>query len=105
MKWYQIFGFSINALAALYFLYMAAMHIFVYVMNKREGHYVDFLDSRINLIPGLGLTIITFLAWVALKNQQSIKLGNILLFLPLSLVLGYGLFAVFLLMVSGGKWN
>lgn len=105
MKWYQIFGFSINIIAALYFLYMAAMHIFVYVMNKRDGHYVNFHESKINLIVGVVLSVITLLAWFALKNQHLYKLGNILLLIPLGLVVAYGLFAIVLIVGSGGRWN
>lgn len=105
MKLYQILGFSINIMAAIYFLYLAAMHIFVYVMNKRDGHYVNFHESAVNLGVGGIISLLTILAWFVIKNSGTQKLGNFLLFTPLGLVIAYGLFAIFLLLASGGKWN
>lgn len=105
MKWYQIFAFIANILAALYFLYFAAMHVFVYAMNKKEGHYVSFHESGIYLSTGGVISILTILAWYAMKNPGTQKLGNLLLYIPLGLVVAYGLFAIFILLASGGKWN
>ncbi len=105
MKLYQIFGFTINIAAALYFLYLAATHIFVYIMNKRAGHYVNFHSSGINISVGGVISLLTIVAWFALKNQGTYKLGNFLLFIPIGLVIVYGLFALMLIISSGGKWN
>ncbi len=105
MKWYQILGFTINIIAALYFIYMSAMHVFVYVMNKRDGHYVNFHEGKISISIASILSVLTVLAWIAFKNPDSYKLGNMLLFIPLGLLVAYGLFAVFLIVGSGGKWN
>lgn len=92
----------INALAALWFFIQTGMHSFVYVANKRLGHEVDARSMRRQAL--LTLFFAAFALggyWKALPDWLNMTLAV----LPLALLLIYALWAGFLLLSSGGKWN
>jgi hypothetical protein len=105
MKWMHNTFLIIYGLAALYFLYQAAMGIFVYVANKSMGHTESFFIPGRNLIVGLVLTLVTFSAWYLIKHQPDSKAGLIILYLPTLLIGGFFLYMILVLILSGGKWN
>lgn len=105
MKTFQWVGYAVNSLAGLYFLYMAAMHFYVYWQNRSMGHEESARSWLLNLV--IFLLLLGFSAaafWLHRYTGQQ-RLGNFFLFLPLGLVGLYLLWAIFLLISSGGKWN
>ncbi len=105
MKWiHQSFMF-LYAIGAFYFLYQAALGIFVYVANKSAGHYESFFIPGRDLVTGLLLAGLAWLALYCLKQPTFPKAGYIVLYLPLILIGGFFLFIIITLLLSGGKWN
>jgi len=105
MKWFSQVLVWIYGLSALYFLYMAAMGIFVYVANKSMGHYESFLVPGRNLAFGLILGAFAFAGWKLMKNPTTYKIGTWVTYFPF--IIG-GLFVLWFAIVligSGGKWN
>ncbi|MBK8699642.1 MAG: hypothetical protein IPN29_08870 [Saprospiraceae bacterium] len=105
MKWYHYFFFSVNGIAALWLLYHAAMHLFVYFANRSLGHAESFRVPGLYLFGGIAFTALAVGGWYLSKNPAYGKIGLGLLMLPAIIVALYGLWAVFLLISSGGKWN
>jgi FtsH-binding integral membrane protein len=95
----------IYGLTALYFLYQAAMGIFVYFANKSLGHTESFFMPGRNLMVGLVLAFITCSAWYLIQHQPDSKTGFIILYLPTLIIGGFFLFMIVTLILSGGKWN
>lgn len=105
MKWFSQVLVWIYGLSALYFLYMAAMGIFVYIANKSMGHYESFLVPGRNLAFGLILGAFAFAGWKLMKNPTTYKIGMWVTYFPF--IIG-GLFVLWFAIVligSGGKWN
>ena len=105
MKWFSQVLVWIYGLSALYFLYMAAMGIFVYVANKSMGYYESFLVPGRNLAFGLILGAFAFGGWKLMKNPATYKIGMWVTYFPF--IIG-GLFVLWFAIVligSGGKWN
>ena len=105
MKWYHQALIVLYSVVALYFLYMAAMHLYVYFANKSLGHEESFLVPGRNLAVGLLISGITLTGWYLLKHTDYSRLGSIVLFLPAVAVGLFLLYMVSLLIASGGKWN
>jgi len=92
-------------ITALYFLYLAAINLFVYFANTSKGFYEPFLPAGRNLAIGVIFALITGLSWFLLRQPSYQKAGTILIYSPLIL---FGLFICWFLIVmisSGGKWN
>ena len=105
MKWYHITTLLIYGSAIAYFAYQSYIQLYVYFANKSLGNEESFL------MPGryLGLTLLLIAmssgGWYLLKYTAMTKLGNLILFFPYIIILLYALFAIVLLLSSGGKWN
>lgn len=105
MKWFSQVLIWIYALAALYFLYVAAMGIFVYVANKSMGHYESFLVPGRNLAFGLILGAFAFSGWKLMKNPETYKIGMVVTYLPAIVVLLFILWFAIVFIGSSGRWN
>lgn len=95
----------IYGLTALYFLYLAAMGIFVYLANRSMGHYESFFVPGRNLAAGLILGAIAFGGWKLMKNVGTQKIGLILIYLPFMGVVLFVLWFAMIFATNGGKWN
>jgi hypothetical protein len=105
MKWMHNAFLIMYGLAALYFLYQAAMGIFVYFANKSLEHAESFFMPGRNLIVGLVLGLIAFSAWYLIQQQPDSKTGLIILYLPTIIIGGFFLYMMVALISSGGRWN
>lgn len=105
MKWLGQVLVWIYGLAALYFLYQAALGIFVYVANKSMGHYESFLVPGRNLAIGLTLSAFAFAGWRLMKNVDTYKIGLFLTYFPFIIGLLFVLWFGMIFATNGGKWN
>ncbi|MEI2695837.1 MAG: hypothetical protein V9E90_12270 [Saprospiraceae bacterium] len=99
---FLLIGYGITA---VYFLYLAAINLFVYFANTSKGFYEPFLPAGRNLGLGLVFTVIAGLSWFLIRQPAYHKAGNFIALLPL---IAIGLFVCWFLIVmisSGGKWN
>lgn len=105
MKWFSQILVWVYGLAGLYFLYMAAMGIFVYFANKSMGHYESFLVPGRNLAFGLILSAFAFFGWRLMKNPDYFKLGMIITYIPFIIAILFVLWFAIVFIGAGGKWN
>lgn len=97
-----LIGYGITA---LYFLYLAAINLFVYFANTSKGFHEPFLPAGRNLAIGFLFAVITGVSWFLIRQPAYEKAGTYLVYLPLIVI---GLFICWFLIVmisSGGKWN
>lgn len=105
MKTYIKVLLIVYGLAAVYFLYLAAINMFVYFANRSKGFYEPFLPAGRNLGLGLVFALIAGLSWFFVRQPAYQKAGNFIALLPL---IAIGLFVCWFLIImisSGGKWN
>ena len=105
MKWFSQVLVWIYSLTALYFLYTAAIGIFVYFANKSMGHYESFLVPGRNLAFGLILGAFAFGGWKLMKNEDTYKIGMIVTYFPFISGVLFMLWFVLIFATNGGKWN
>lgn len=105
MKWFSQILLWIYGLSSLYFLYMAAMGIFIYFANKSLGHYESFLVPGRNLAFGLLLGLVALGGWKLMKNPDTYKFGMVLTYIPFLLVALFILWFALIFATNGGKWN
>ncbi|MBP6569498.1 MAG: hypothetical protein KA270_20150 [Saprospiraceae bacterium] len=105
MKWFSQVLVWIYSLTALYFLYTAAIGIFVYFANKSMGHYESFLMPGRNLAFGLILGAFAFGGWKLMKNEDTYKIGMIVTYFPFISGVLFMLWFVLIFATNGGKWN
>ncbi|HQP78165.1 MAG TPA: hypothetical protein PL069_12195, partial [Saprospiraceae bacterium] len=96
---------GLNCLAALYFTYLSFTTMFVYFSNKSMGFQESFLEPGKNLILALLFIFFTAASWFLLKSPNYHKLGMIVFYIPIVIIGLYILWAVIMLIGSGGKWN
>jgi hypothetical protein len=92
-------------LGAAYFLYMAAMGIFVYVANRSMGHHETFLVPGQHLAAGLLLAGFAYLGWRWLQHPDTTGAWVYGLYLPAGALLLFALWFLILHLSSGGRWN
>jgi hypothetical protein len=105
MKWLNQLLLIIYGLGAFYFLYQAALEIFVYFANKHLGHNESFFMAGRDLVIGLVLAAFAWWTWHAINHPSSNKYAQVLLTLPIIIIGGFFLLAIMVLISSGGKWN
>ena len=98
--------FALYGFAALYAGYLAITHTFVFFANQKLGYEESFRLPLIYLV----LTIIfggaAFLAYKLMSSSANVpSWTKIILYLPIGLIIFYALWAVLLVLSSGGKWN
>ncbi|OWY24905.1 hypothetical protein C7N43_15780 [Sphingobacteriales bacterium UPWRP_1] len=97
--------FIFNLLASVYFTYLSAMHVFIYFANKRLGHPESFFLSKRSLVIAAIFIGITAAGYFVKKYTLNATQAVMILGFPLFLALLYGLFAVVMIIGSGGRWN
>ncbi len=105
MKWYQYLALTINGVAALYFLYTAAIHLFVYFANRSLGHQESFLIPGRNLILAAILSTCTLGAWYGMQQEHNNRLANLFLYFPITVVGLFAMWTIILIVGAGGRWN
>ncbi len=105
MKWYQLWLSVAYTLVTLYLLYQSVLHLFVYFANRHLGHYESFRTPLLFIVATFLLSIITASSYFLLKNNPASIAGNAILFAPIGVVVAIILWAIFLVIVSGGQWN
>lgn len=105
MKWFHHALFFLYGATAVYFLYLAAIGIYVYFANRALGHEESFLIPGRNLAVGILITSVAAAGWYLIKYTAYQKSGNVLLFFPAIVVSLFFLYMISLLIASGGKWN
>lgn len=97
--------FIANAAASVYFTYMSAMHLFIYFANKRLGHPESFFACKQNIVPAVIFIAITTAGYLLKKNAGTPGAAVLVLGFPFFIAILYGLFAVVMIIGSGGRWN
>ena len=88
-----------------YTAYLAITHLFVYFANQKLGHTESFRMPLIYLSCALLFGAVTVLGYKIQSGNASHFLLKALFYLPLSAVVLYVLWAILLVISSGGKWN
>ncbi len=103
MKGFSQILIIIYSVTAFYFLYQAAIGIFVYFANKNLGHYESFLVPGRNLALGLILASMAFGGWKHINNPSTYKFGMFIVYFPVGIVALIILWVVFVFITNGGK--
>lgn len=105
MKVINIIITMLYAMGVIYTGYMAVTHLFVYFANKNMGHEESFRLPGLYLFGCFLFIICAFVGWRLYNSGNAGIPEKLLFYLPLVLVIAYALWAVVLLISSGGKWN
>lgn len=105
MKLFYYIFIIIYALIAAYFLYMTAISLFVYFSNKSMGHNESFFESGKNILVALLFSFFTLSSWFLIRNQNYHKIGLTIFYIPLVVIGIFLLWALTIIIGSGGKWN
>lgn len=98
----------IYLLAFLNFLYGLVLRIYVHFANKNLGHHDDFfadVTTTWHVVMSIVFFLFAFGAYKAYKSPASHSILKWLVFLPVGLVVLYVLWAIIIIISSGGKWN
>jgi hypothetical protein len=105
MKIIALLTTIIYVITSIYLLYSAAMHLFVYFANTRLGHEESIKLPLLYLMGGI---VFGLLVVIGYRMHQKIEVGLILkslFYLPIIAVGIYILWAILLIISSGGTWN
>lgn len=105
MKWYQLLLSVVYASFSLYFLYQSALHLFVYFANKNLGYEESFRTPLLFIVSAFLSSIITATSYFLLKNNPDSVIGNTILLVPVGIIVAISLWTLYLMIVSGGRWN
>ncbi len=92
-------------IVAIYTAYMAVTHLFVYFANQKLGHTESFRMPLIYLTCALLFGAVTLIGYKIQSGNSSHFLLKALFYLPISAIGVYILWAILLVISSGGKWN
>jgi hypothetical protein len=95
----------IYGIAAVYTLYMAGINLFVYIANIRMGQSESLKTPLLYIACAGVFTTTTYIGYRIWANLPTSLLPKMFFYLPIGLVLLYVLWAILLLISSGGKWN
>ena len=90
---------------SLYSGYRCFMHTFIYFANRKLGH---FESARMPIMYLILAIIFGFLFWLGYKYYYGHSLNTLskaLFYFPIVAILMYAIWAIFLVISSGGKWN
>ena len=105
MKVFNLILNLIYGVGAIYTTYMAIMHLFVYFANQNLGHTESFRLPMIYLVCAFIFGVNTYIGY---RLYSGVNIGLILksvYYLPFIAVGLYILWAILLIISSGGKWN
>ena len=92
-------------IVAIYTAYMAVTHLFVYFANQKLGHTESFRMPLIYLTCALLFGSVTLIGYKIQSDNFTHFLLKGLFYLPISVIGLYILWAILLVISSGGKWN
>ena len=90
---------------AAYCIYMAIMTLFVYFANHSLGHSESFRMPSIYLFLAALFSTTTFIGYKIWANHSVNFLIKSIFYLPIIAIGLYILWAIVLIISSGGKWN
>ncbi|MBK9270134.1 MAG: hypothetical protein IPM48_00930 [Saprospiraceae bacterium] len=105
MKLFYQIVIGIYGLVALYYIYLSAMHLFVYFTNRSLGHEESFFEPGKNLIVASVFSFFAIASWFLIRNPNYSKLGYAVFYIPLIVAGLFVLWTLTILIGSGGKWN
>ncbi len=105
MKTINIIISLLYAMGAVYTGYMAITRLFVFFANKNLGQDESFRLPGLYLFGSVLFIICAFIGWRLYTSGNTGLFEKMLFYLPIVLVIAYALWAVVLLISSGGKWN
>lgn len=92
-------------MGVVYTGYMAITRLFVFFANKNLGQDESFRLPGLYLFGSVLFIICAFIGWRLYTSGNTGLFEKMLFYLPIVLVIAYALWAVVLLISSGGKWN
>ena len=95
----------IYGIGFLYTAYMTAVHLFVYFANEKAGHTESFRVPLIYIVSALLFGVVAFIGYKLCSGHNVNFVFKALFFLPFAAVILYVLWAILLVISSGGKWN
>lgn len=98
----------VYSVSFLYTAYLFSITLFVHFANKNLGHqdvYFDDVNNIIYLVLTIVFGVFTAIGWFAYRNPSLHAIFRWLTFLPIGILVLYVVFAIFLLISSGGRWN
>lgn len=95
----------IYSLLGLYTLYMALLHSWVYLANQKLGHSESIRLPLIYWVSAVSFSSLSIIGYNIIKGNTDSFILKSLLLIPLALVVLYVLWAILLIISSGGKWN
>ncbi len=98
-------AFYLDCLAAVYFSYQSAMHVFVYFANKRLGHTESFFFSARYLALAAVFIVISVIGYILKKKFAATFQALLIVGFPYFILTLYGLFAIIILIFGRGRWN
>jgi hypothetical protein len=105
MKGFNVIMAIMYGIGFLYTAYMAVMHLFVYFANQRLGHTESFRLPLIYLVCAALFGVVSFIGYKLYSGHNVNFAFKALFYLPLTAVILYVLWAILLVISSGGKWN
>lgn len=108
MKTALILTTILNLVSFLYTAYLLSITLFVHFANKNLGHgdaYFGDVPNIIYLVLTIVFGLFAGIGWYAFRHPNTHAIFKWLPFLPIGVILLYVLFAVVILVSSGGRWN
>jgi hypothetical protein len=91
--------------AAVYFIYMAIMHLVVFFANQGLGHTESFRLPMIYIVCSVIFGIVTFTGYSIWIGQPVYIILNVFFYVPIGALLLYVIWAILIILSSGGRWN
>lgn len=95
----------VYSIIAAYTIYNAIMHLFVYFANQKLGHTESFRLPFIYLVCAILFGLVSFIGYRIWTGQSVHLIFRSLFYLPVAAIVLYILWAILLVISSGGKWN
>ncbi|HMP28896.1 MAG TPA: hypothetical protein PKD85_04815 [Saprospiraceae bacterium] len=105
MKFLNTILTIIYGLIAVYSIYNAIMHFFVYFANLRLGYTESLRLPLIYLFLAILFSSVTYIGYRIWTDLSANFLMKLLYYLPLSAIGLYVLWVILLIISSGGRWN
>jgi hypothetical protein len=93
------------SIIAAYTIYSAIMHLFVYFANQKLGHAESFRLPLIYLVCAILFGVVSLIGYRIWTGHSVHLILKSLFYLPVAAVVLYILWAILLILSSGGKWN
>lgn len=95
----------VYSIIAAYTIYYAIMHLFIYFANQKLGHAESFRLPMIYLVSAILFGLVSFVGYRIWIGHSVHFILKSLFYLPVAAIVLYILWAILLVVSSGGKWN